>query len=156
MNEVIAFSQIEIYHKSIVICDIDDTVFDYGHEVENYWKSKIEDPHYFQWHDIITRTIPQITNKDFFSFLDRIYESNSEIHFVTHRNPLFKNVTISHFEIFNLCTEQIHFLSGSSKGKYVKDNFDITREIIFIDDSIANYYDMQTHIPKSKCYLFKK
>lgn len=153
------FKDIFLRQNSLVLCDIDDTVFDYGKEVDDYWKQKINDPNYEIWHSIIKRITPILTDSYFYTFLDNIEKSNSVIHFITHRSDNFKDITKKHMKHYNLDHIETHHLSGSSKAKYINENFDLNNfegGILFIDDSNNNVNDVANNIPNSNVYLFKK
>lgn len=152
------FSEIVIRRRLLVLCDIDDTVFCYGKEIEEYWKSKIDDPGYKKWINIIKRTNPKLTDDKIHEFIEELIRNDCDFHFVTHRNLLFRDITYKHLSYFNLNNHPIHFLTGSSKGDYINSNFDISKYegIVFIDDSIHNILDVEVKVNNSKNYRFQK
>lgn len=93
MECVTTFRNISLKQYSIVFSDIDDTVLNFGKEVDDYWKSKIIDSNYYLWFEIIKRVIPKLTCPYFYDFLKEIERTNSTIHFITSRNPRFRDVT---------------------------------------------------------------
>lgn len=157
MYVICSFKDIVLQDRSLIICDIDDTILDYGEKIEDYWKSKIDDPGFLIWHDIVKSISPSLTNNDFHEFLSHIKDTNSEIHLVTHRSKNFIDITLLHLSIFGIEGIKIHFLGGNSKGKYSIDKFHVNdRHVVFIDDSENNHKDILNHIPHVKCFLFKK
>lgn len=152
------FNEISIKNRSLILCDIDDTIFDYGFEVEQYWKSKIHDPEYKIWKSIIERLIPRLTNNDIYDFINEAIKNECEIHFITHRNILFKDITYLHLNHFNITGIPVHFLTGSSKSQYINMNFNLDdyNKIIFIDDSQHNIDDVSNNVIKCDVYKFVK
>lgn len=157
MNVINSFRSIILRERSLIICDIDDTILDYGEIIEKYWKDNVHDPDFSNWHNIIKNTTPDITNNDFHDFIQHINQTNSEIHLVTHRNKSFLEITNLHLSMFGINGLPVHFLGGHSKGKYSITNFNIEdRDIIFIDDSESNHSDFLLHVPNVKQFLFLK
>lgn len=157
MNEVSTFDKIPITKRSLVLCDLDDTLLDYGVIVEKYWKEKIVDPDYMIWGNMIRNVIPLLTDTGFYNFLERVKESESEIHFVTHRNISLEEITKEHLNYHGLSHIRTHHLTGCSKGIYSVNNFDVNnRDVIIIDDSKSVHEDIINHIPHVTRYLFKK
>lgn len=157
MYVIRSFKDIELQDSSLIICDIDDTILDYGEKIEEYWKSKIHDPGFLIWHEVVKSISPSLTSDDFHDFLLHVKNTNSEIHLVTHRNENFIDITFLHLDQFGIKDIEIHFLAGKSKGKYSVDNFEVNnRHVVFIDDSENNHKDVLKHIPHVKSFLFKK
>jgi len=157
MNEVSSFDKIHVTRRSLVLCDLDDTLLDYGAVVENYWKSKIVDPDYMIWERMIRNVTPSLTDDGFHMFLERINEMESELHFVTHRNAVLEDITKKHLHLHGLSHIKTHHLTGSSKGKYSRETFNVEdRDVIMIDDSQHVHEDIIEHIPHVRRYLFKK
>lgn len=158
MRCISRFSDITIRRRMLVICDIDDTVFCYGKEIEEYWKSKIEDPNYRIWMSIVERVNPKLTDNNIHQFIKDVIDNEGDFHFVTHRNKLFKEITTRHLRENNLHGLPVHFLTGSSKGDYINNNFHekTYNEVIFIDDSEVNIRDVETKVSNSTNYKFEK
>uniref|UniRef100_A0A6C0BDN3 FCP1 homology domain-containing protein n=1 Tax=viral metagenome TaxID=1070528 RepID=A0A6C0BDN3_9ZZZZ len=158
MKHVGTFRGIDIESGDVVFCDIDDTLFDYGAPIDNYWKEKIEDPGYKIWYSIIENTIPTITDKYFYDFLNLIRENNAEIYFITARNVNFKKLTVEHLKYHSLEHIECHCLSGTCKSKYISENFDLKKynRKIFIDDSEKNIADINDNLNDFVTYLYKK
>jgi hydroxymethylpyrimidine pyrophosphatase-like HAD family hydrolase len=158
MQCIQSFNKVCLEQRSIVFCDIDDTVLNYGEIVDNYWKSKIYDPGYNIWHSLLNLITPSLTNNDFYELLSLIDNANSEIHFITARNPNFSDITNKHMNYFNLSHIKIHFLNGKSKGNYINNNWNLEsyNKIIFIDDSLSNISDVLSKVKNVHCYHFLK
>lgn len=152
------FDEIQITNNMLILCDIDDTVFCYGEQIKKYWESKIHDPGYQIWHSIIERISPKLTDKNIHKFINNALQMNCKIHFVTHRNKLFTDITHKHLEENNLHHIPVHFLSGCSKGDYINQNFDLSlyHKIVFIDDSEYNIIDVKNKVNNSINYKFLK
>lgn len=158
MRCISRFSEIPIRRRTLILCDIDDTIFCYGKEIEDYWKSKINDPNYTIWMSIVERLNPKLTDEYIHKFINDVIENEGDFHFVTHRNKLFTEITHRHLRDNNLHRLPVHFLTGSSKGDYINDNFDksLYDEIIFIDDSESNIRDVESKVSNSTNYKFEK
>lgn len=159
MQNVSTFKDICLRQNSLILCDIDDTVLDYGKEIDDYWKQKIDDPNYNIWISIIKRTTPKLTDLYLYEFIKNINNSNSIIHFITHRNVMFKEITKEHMNYYNLNNIEIHYLNGNSKSKYINENFntkDFEGGAVFIDDSYHNINDVLSNVSNCDVYLFKK
>lgn len=155
MKLISSFDEILIKDNSYILCDIDDTVLDYGEIIDNYWKSKIHDPMYNIWHQLIINQTPKLTDDNLHNFIENALNNNCEIHFITHRNYFFNQVTREHLKLMNLDNIPVHFLSGKSKGDYIRDNFS-KKPAIFIDDSENNINDVVSKNLNVATYLFKK
>lgn len=155
MKDVSTFNDVVVEPNSYVLLDIDDTVLDYGEPIDEYWIRKPIDPFYKGWYKIMSKIIPELTDIGLYSFLDSVKNNGCEIAFITHRNEAFKEITKKHIDEKGLDNIPIHFLSGNSKGNYIKENFS-NRKIIFIDDSLPNIDDVMEKNVDCSCYLFKK
>ena len=140
IQNVTHFNQINLRQRMLVLCDIDDTVFDYGKPIEDYWNSKIDDPGYRILIEQIKKLTPKLTDDNFNDFILNLNSINCEIHFVTHRNPNFKDITHNHLNFYGIFNIPIHFLAGESKSEYINRTFNLNdyEGIIFIDDSQFN------------------
>ena len=159
MNNVSTFKNFMLKQNSIVFVDIDDTVFNFGKEVDDYWKSKIVDPQYDIWFTLVKKIIPKLTCLHFYDFLKIINETNSTIHFITARNSRFREATVKNMKYYNLNHINVHYLNGSSKGDYINNNFNLNTykgEILFIDDSDSNLQDVFNKVKQCKLYKFIK
>ncbi len=107
---------------------------------------------------IVERVNPKITDDNIHQFIKNVIDNEGDFHFVTHRNKLFTEITHQHLKNNNLHGLPVHFLTGSSKGDYINDNFDKSpyNEIIFIDDSEVNIRDVESKVSNSTNYKFEK
>lgn len=142
----------------LILCDIDDTIFCYGKQIEDYWKSKINDPGYEIWINIIKQITPRLTDVGIHSFIEEAINKECDIHFITHRNNRFKEITLTHLNHFNLDMFNVHFLAGESKASYINSNFNHNdySELVFIDDSNANIEDVINNVNNCNVYKFNK
>lgn len=158
MNEIVSFKEVTIEQGFIVFCDIDDTVLDYGKIIDDYWKLKIHDPSYIIWFELVKNTIPNLTDDYFHEFLKKLEENNCEIHFITHRNTNFKEITDKHLSLHGIKNIQVNHLSGTSKSRYINNNFNLANYngSIFIDDSFDNNKDVIENVPGCITYRYIK
>lgn len=159
MEHVSTFKDISLKQRSIVFCDIDDTVFDFGREVDDYWNAKLHDPQYDLWFEMIKRITPKLTCPHFYDFLSQIEKTNSTIYFITARNPRFREATERNMKHHNLDHITVHYLGGSSKGDYINSNFELNNYeggSLFIDDSECNLHDVSNKVKKCKIHKFVK
>lgn len=152
------FKNFTLKQRSIVFCDVDDTVFDFGEEVDNYWKAKLVDPNYDIWFEMVKRITPNLTCPHFYEFLSEVERTNSTIYFITARNPRFSEATKRNMEHYKLNHIPVHYLAGGSKGDYINKNFDLNdyEEAHFIDDSNSNLDDVMNKVEKCRVHKFIK
>lgn len=152
------FSEIVVRRRMLILCDIDDTILDYGKKIKDYWDSKIDDPGYRIWISIIEQIIPRITDERIHNFFNDAKEKECDIHFITHRNELFSYITHKHLSDFGITGIPVHFLTGSSKSEYINRTFNLNEYdgLIFIDDSQHNIDDVYNNVIKCDVYKFIK
>ena len=158
MTQISTFKGIIVKPGSAVFVDIDDTIFDYGDFIDDYWKQKIVDPEYKIWFDIMKSINPKITDNHFYDFIEYIKNNGSTIFLITARNFNFRHITKEHLKNHKLDHLETHHLSGSSKSEYIRSNFDLSSysSKIFIDDSIDNINDINQNLEDFDTYIFKK
>lgn len=159
MNHASTFRDFSVKQHSIIFCDIDETVLCFGKEVDDYWKMKVDDPNYDIWFEMVDRITPNLTCSSFHEFIKRIDDSNSTIHFITARNPRFKEATERNMKHHGLSHIPIHFLAGASKSKYINENFNLNEYpggSEFIDDSDHNVNDVSKNVEGCRVTKFKK
>lgn len=158
MRHVTNFSSIIIPRRSIVLCDIDDTVLHFGEVTTNYFSTVLreQDPFYEEWGRRIQNQIPELTCISFNDFYSKIIESESELIFVTARNSKFTDMTLVHLKYLGLDKHTVYHLNGSCKGDFVNNmNLDKDRPKLFIDDSLLNTVAVKEKNPHIETYVFK-
>lgn len=155
MNDISTFNDVVVEPDSYILCDIDDTVLDYGDPIAEYWKVKPHDPMYNIWHELVCSIEPVLTDIYFERFVRTCIHNKCEVYFITHRNTSFNDITNKHMNEKGLGHIPIHFLNGTSKGDYIRRNF-TGKNKIFIDDSKHNVEDVLYKNSDCTCYLFKK
>lgn len=158
MEHVSTFKDINVSESSIVFIDIDDTILDYGEQIDEYWKQNHHDPEYEIWYQIMRTITPKLTDPHFHDFINLLKCNNCEIYLITARNKRFSHKTYDHLKHHNIHHLETHHLSGYSKAKYIKENFDYSRysRRIFIDDSLHNKKDIDENLENFETYIFKK
>lgn len=158
MEHVSSFKDINVQKSSIVFIDIDDTIFDYGEMIDEYWRQNHHDPNFDLWYQIIKPITPKLTDSYFYDFLRLLEDNNCKVYLITARNERFKHKTYNDLKYHNIHHLETHHLSGCSKAKYIKENFDYSKysKRIFIDDSVHNKNDIDENLEDFETYLFKK
>lgn len=171
-----SFNEIIVYGpKTLVICDIDNTLF--------YWKKKSKDFYYLIPKDYaltddeieneasdflkVYKTLCSPIMTDSIGFNNLLNKLNlltgSKIIFLTARTIDINNnnkFTRKHFEANNLVYDDydIHYTNNSiSKGEYIKTHINLNDydEILFIDDYITYIKTVNDIFPNIKCYKFE-
>lgn len=177
-QKITSFANIVKKNKTLVICDLDETVMHFTTENnqvnDNWWDlkkqqymetyncdAKTAGGHaYNEWHELVKETAPQFTDSaGFIKMLDKLNKKNSDIIFLTARKDDTRELTHQHLNLIGINPHnfELHFTSLSPKGPYIKSNIDITKykKVIFIDDAKHNLdsvYD--TFNGSIECYHF--
>jgi hypothetical protein len=171
------FNDVKLLNQNtLVICDIDETLFYWKKRPQDFHQIIIEDfPDYTQkqveeeaidWLNMYRRmTQPSMTDSDGFNNLRKKIESlpNSKIIFLTARNNCQSDdnkYTRKHFESNKLNYDDfaIHYTDNKiSKGEYIKNNIKLDgyRDIIFIDDYVSYIKTVNDALPNIICYKFE-
>lgn len=159
--------------KTLVLCDIDDTVLhwpDCDYECQKILDSdyniclETKEDYEIYCRDLIY-TYKHINNPihtDFIGFVSMIQKlkiNNSKLVFLTARNKDYSKGTKKHLTQIGLnCDEfDIHY-TGSiiTKGEYIQNfiNLNEWNDVIFIDDSENNINSVINLHPQIRCYKF--
>lgn len=169
-----SFKNIEIYEKTLIVCDIDDTLLRYELSWQHFFLKHKEQFNNNEIAESYANTdwyFYTASNKCFFVdkegfeiFMNKIKETNSQIIFLTARSPISHNYTIENFNDLGLVHTEfdIHYSYMKPKGKYLHEqiyelgNYDISefKKIIFIDDAYYNILNMNMVLPDVECYFF--
>lgn len=174
--DINTFNDIEITKdKSLVICDIDDTLLYYPtldymplcidmikelypYLTENDAKYKKELEGLINMYKYINS--PKHTDFDgFMNMSEKIKNTNGELIFLTARNETSTKLTIKQFNDIGLNYDnyKVHYTNNKiSKGEYIKNNIDITQynDVIFIDDYYSYIESVINEFNFIKCYKF--
>ncbi len=150
------FDEIIIKLKTLIICDIDETILKFDNINENWWKEtfnnyylKSKNYDYAEaktlesWTHYIKTNKPKATDyKGLSNLFDKIAQTESKLIFVTARENNLANITKNHFDCINISNfdYSIYHIGGIPKGEFIKSNIqtDTFAQIIFIDDLISN------------------
>lgn len=150
-----SFKTISIFPKTLVLCDIDETVLRYSNIDASWWNNKIQNYYletgsyleadrkaYLEWKDIIHRETPEHTDASGFKqFIDSVYSLGGELVFVTARQDYMEDLTRSHLKkVIGYMDRQFKlWICGDKSKGTVIDNMIDSREkynkLIFIDDN---------------------
>ncbi len=151
------FYSIPLKIRTTVLCDLDDTIFDFKDHVGTYWlDSDRNDPFYERWFSLIKDKDPKPTCEHLYNFLEDIKLTSSSLIFITARNERFKNGTLTHLEKMRIEFENIYFLNGELKGSFIRDFLTPCVNTIFIDDDSDQVNDVAIKNPNLTVYHFKK
>lgn len=150
------FDKIIIKPKTLLICDIDDTILKFEHIDSKWWNEKY---HYFLaesnnpeqadsktlecWIEYVITNNPTHTDQvGFQNLLKKISETKSELIFVTARRIGLEEITKKHFDHINISNQdyKIYHIGNVPKGKFIKSNiqFDNFENFVFVDDLDKN------------------
>jgi len=171
------YLQIKIIIDSLIVFDIDDTIMHFEGIDNKWWDNrynkyleKYDNDHkkaksmaIKDWVNHVTENNPKLINEENFrEFIDRAYENNCKIIFLTARDHSLREITENHFQICNLndFIEDIYF--SENKGLTLKEiintQFNDVKNIIFIDDLERNLNSVKKEISEShelQLYLFQ-
>lgn len=172
-----SFNLIDIKQNSLILCDIDDTILRYQHNIDyfieksrreivnitdNCCEENIKFLAECDYEDHRDFTEPFNTDSEGFdNMLKKISETNSNLIFITARSNKSKEKTKNQLEKIGINTNnyQIHFTFEYkiSKAEYIKKYIDLTQfdNIYFIDDQVNNVKNVKITFPNFNCYLFK-
>ena len=157
--------------KTLILCDIDDTILHFPeinkiwwHDKTNYYYNQHESNELEKkqalndWITYITIKNPMITDSSLYNFI-----SNYNIVFITARNSYLKDLTQKHFNHLDIKFDNnIYYTSGENKGIYIKNNLlhliKKYTNIIFIDDlehNLIDVYDQLNSLTNIKCFQIK-
>lgn len=174
----------DILHKcnSLIVLDIDDTIFHYPKLGKKWWINSInykmlhkklsfndaDRELFMEWESIIKNHKPIHTDEHGFTeLINHCYLLNNDIIFLTARYDRIKEITINHLEQIlpnNLhlnLNNNLHFCNGISKGQYLYNLLTTKykkdyKNIIFIDDMEKNLKSVSQYNPTVINYLFEK
>lgn len=167
------FNDIEINLKTLIICDIDDTILKYNKDLKyfidlnnqliddiNLSILKAETDYEIYKIDKYYEEITHTDLKGFYDLIGKINQVNGNIIFLTARHEAYDIFTRKQLDIINInhYEFEIHYTGNLiSKGEYIKKriNLQYYDEIIFIDDQNYNLYSVKEFNPNIKCYKFK-
>lgn len=169
-QNISSFKDIDIHAKTLVMCDIDETLltfhpFDWN-KLYNLNLIKCKSPELAvtltneEWVDVTFNGTPKMTDREgFMDMMKRIRGSNSLIVFVTARHVNYKQLAYKHFKDIEMDIYKylIHFCGPNSKGDYILNNINLKKynRLVFVDDLMSNIVDVKTKIPRCVCYCFK-
>ena len=149
---ITSFKNINIIPKTLVFCDIDETVLKYKDIDAKWWLDKIDyhyskvknykhanDMAYSEWKDIVYRHRPEHTDATGFeTMVKNIYNLGGELVFITARQNDLEDLTIEHLRHVLNRDFLVKFCGDEPKG-IVINNMPIDRSgynrVLFIDDN---------------------
>ena len=176
--EISSFNEIIINQKSLIICDIDETIL-YFEGIDKQWwvdtfntfykihndYDKADKLSLDKWISYIIDNNPYTTDEiGYNNMLKRVNDTNSRLLFLTARHEHLRDITLKHMLHLNIHNPILHFTNGNCKGQYILDNlinssqnFEInSNNIIFIDDLLQNIANVSDKLAEHvTCYLFK-
>ncbi len=162
--------KLELTQKTLILCDIDDVILYFPKIHRTWWKDtfdelyaihkdydKVEKIQYDMWYNIIHNNDNYCLHTiESYQLKNMLYDTKSEIEFVTARDISLKYITEEHLSM--LSDKKVHYVGNNCKGAYIKEHIMPYRKeynkIIFIDDLLQNVEDVQ-RICNIDCYHFK-
>ena len=179
MKQISSFNNVEIIDNSLLIINIDNTIFKNKISVEeSWWTSKYEKYYnishdhelaysfvYQDWINLLKKNPPElIDGTNLFAVLDQARKKNCKIYLLTSENKTPRYVTeyyLTYFGITNFITS-IHFVTNKSHDtiKIMEEN-NLNKDIIIIDESyknilnIINAFKVASFSVNMHCYLIE-
>ena len=158
--------------KTLVICDIDDTILryekniNYFYDVIHKWCPEFSNDECVSYANMLYSTYtkkskPYHTDYNgFISLMYKLIDKDSKLIFLTARNNEAIDITIKEFTDIrvNYNYFEVYYTNNEmSKGGYCKKYIDLTNinELIMIDDREENLLYMKKYFPLCKCYKYK-
>ena len=170
-----SFDNIDIFKKSLIICDIDDTLIYFENIDRNWWDrqkiicnincEKNEDVIkniMDRWITQIKINNPLLTDKrGFEKMMNQIKQTDSKLIFITARPKKLRQLTINQLEMLDIDTNEcpVYLVGDNPKGKYIKKNIELSgfKNVVFIDDFIKNIDNViEVFGKKIKCFKFNR
>lgn len=161
--------------KTLILCDIDDTViaydknFDFFYNsvknrpnmhVQLYTEAELQQYAYTKYVDYRRKTTPTHCDYNGFKYIESILKNTGgEIMFLTARDAFSSVITRNQFTQIGLNYDdyRVHYTSSKvNKGYYINKYIDIKKynDVIFIDDLPANIESVSLLCPEITCYRF--
>jgi uncharacterized HAD superfamily protein len=147
------FNNIPILEKTLILCDIDDTLI-------TTKKIKLRSNKDNQ--NVIHLHLPKYIDKEGFqNLLEKIKITNSRLIFITARSSRSTEFTYNQFKLLNIDNKiyPIVFCGDTSKATIVKKYINVNSfsNVVFIDDLKHNLYHMKQEFgDRIKLFLFQK
>jgi hypothetical protein len=174
-NTIQKFSEIDIQPNTLILCDIDDTLF-YHPILNPIWNSLIQTFFYMrqysdtgkydrvvsdlkatEYFNEIYRTIP-IRHTDREGFFAMVGKA-SEFAFVTARPPTTKDFAYENLRSIDVNPDlyNVHFCGNIAKGEYIVQHFDLAKydHVVFIDDQERNLENVSILVDHKGLKLYK-
>lgn len=167
-----SFLDVNIENKTLVICDIDDTLLKSHKNLNHFYqiiKSDFSDLSYGEilknaWDMMqVYNQIFGFTHTDLYGFsnlLEKIKQTNSKIIFLTARTENSEEYTCKNFQDIGLDYHNFttYYTNNEKiKGQYIIDHIDTSEydAVIFIDDNDLQLESVIIKCPKINCYKFE-
>jgi hypothetical protein len=155
ITQVSSFSEIEIVPNSLVILDIDETVLTFPQITKHWWKETVDyyyeittDKHLSEkytlddWRHIAFSTDPiRLDSENQLKFIEKIYQNNCELIFLTARNEDLSSITYKHLRHINIDNRHLVYFDENKGEKFyeiVSTLHQNCENITFVDDLIIN------------------
>ena len=152
-----SFNQIDIIPKSLVILDIDETVLTFPQLTKNWWQEKrnhyykisndrkqVEEQVLNEWNYIARTTNPnKLDHKAQYKFINKLYQNDCELIFLTDRNRELYDITYKHLVHIGIDKDHVvHFDENKGDKIYelINKYYNNIENIIFVDDLIDNHH----------------
>lgn len=148
--------------KSLIVCDIDYTLVDYGKPFLEFLNEVTENEvAAYEAYDkyIHTHTPVPTDPSGFIQLMKEVLHQDCKLIFVTSRPSYFEAFTRKEFTTLNLEYDffEVYYVGGQSKGefckRYIRTKYD---QIMLIDDYKKNIKSFHDLIPEAKTFLFKR
>lgn len=172
-EKISSFNQIKLTNKSLVLCDIDDTIMHYP-QCDKKCKEIVQDlkANGLSGEDLMKELIeirqiykrinpPSHTDYDgFVSMSDKLSELNGKLSFITARDKASESWTEKQLRQIGIdpLKYDIHYVGTQiSKGEHIKLYIDLSDwdSVIFIDDYESYIKSVLDVYPEIKCYKFE-
>jgi hypothetical protein len=157
------YDEIIIEEKSLVILDIDETIFKFKNIDCQWWKDNIENYEklgynnneannliYDVWTTYIQENDPILLDKDkLLDLFDRIEKSNSHLIMLSARTENIREITHNNLLKCNIKIDDSKLYFSKEKGYMINkllEKYDDYKNIIFVDDLEKNILDVKNKL----------
>lgn len=168
-NFSVLFEKHDNISDHLIVLDIDETVLYFEDMHDQWWSDtfahfyrehrdydRADEESLKKWKETIVYKEPIPTDPD---GLKRLLSEDTNILFLTARDPDFEKVTMGHLKKVGFESPNVIFCGLENKGhvlqKWLVDNA-IDKGIIFVDDKEHNVKNVKESVSNAHCYHFKK
>lgn len=161
IHKINKYEQIPIIPNSLIVLDIDETLIKFEHVDKKWWKTEFDaiystNRNYIlteqmvlnKWLNIVSNSKPSLVDNCIHQFIQNAEQTNCKIVLLTARNNSLFELTLRHLAEVGLNFSHIYFNEnkGQELTKIITNEFVSYKNIIVVDDLVANLLDIEEKI----------